>query len=330
MKDINLIPKVEITHGPTPLEFAPNLSNEFGCNIFIKRDDCTGLGGGGNKTRKLEFLIADAKSKNADTLVTVGGIQSNHARQTAAAAAKFGFDCELVLEDVKGTPKTDFFNNGNYLLDCLFGANIHQLGLDDDCNLQAQTLVEKLVKEGKSPYLIPMGGSNIIGSLGYVLCASEILEQIDSQNIKIDQIVLGSGSAGTQAGLLAGLIIAGRDIPVLGICVSKTTEDQFTLVDNLLREILVSLDLDPNLAEGKVKTNGNYVGEGYGIPTKGMIRAVKLCARKEGLLLDPVYTGKAMAGFIDLIENETIKPKSNQLFLHTGGSASLFAYREIL
>lgn len=329
MKDFDLIPRVEITHAPTPLEFAPRLSKELGCNLYIKRDDCTGLAGGGNKTRKLEYLLAEAQQQEADTLVTVGGLQSNHARQTAATAAKFGMGCELVLEDVIGTPKTDYYNNGNVLLDKVLGANIHTLGLNEDCDIYVEALIQKLKREGRSPYRIPVGGSNVIGSLGYVRSANEILQQISTQNVQIDQIVLATGSAGTQAGLLAGLIAARVDIPVLGITVSRSAEEQLLLVETLLRQTLAKLDQDPELAVGRVFTNGSFYGDGYGIPTPAMLSAVKRCAQLEGLLLDPVYTGKAMAGLMDLCEQGVIKPGSNQLFLHTGGSQGLFAYREV-
>lgn len=329
MKDINLIPRIDITHAPTPLEFAPGLSDELGCNLYIKRDDCTGLAGGGNKTRKLEYLLADAQQQGADTLVTIGDLQSNHARQTAAAAAKFGYRCELVLRDVAGTPKADYYDNGNVLLDNLLGAGIHRLELEEDSNIYAESLIGKLKSDGRKPYLIPSGGSNVIGSLGYVRCAHEILQQIAEQNITIDQIVLASGSAGTQAGLLAGLIAVESDIPVLGITVSRPSQDQQQLVESLLEQTLSFLGLDTGRAKGRVVANGDYYGEGYGIATEAMINAVKRCARLEGLLLDPVYSGKGMAGLIDLCEIGDIAPGSNQLFIHTGGSAGLFAYREV-
>lgn len=328
-KEFDLFPRVSITHTPTALERLPRLSNELGCNLYIKRDDCTGLAGGGNKARKLEYLVADAQRQGADILVTVGGFQSNHARQTAAAAAKFGFDCELVLEDVEGTPKTDYYNNGNMLLDNLLGAKVHCVNSAQDSNDCAATLIRKLISEGRRPYFIPVGGSNAIGSLGYVRCANEILQQISADNIQIDQIVLATGSAGTQAGLLAGLIAAKSNIPVLGISVSRPTEVQQQLVETLLKETLTKLGIDPSLAEGKVLANGSYYGDGYGIPTPSMIAAVKCCAQFEGLLLDPVYTGKAMAGFMDLCATGVIPTKSNQLFIHTGGSQGLFGYREV-
>lgn len=328
MSEFHLIPRVTITHTPTPLEHLPRLSNDLGCNLYIKRDDCTGLAGGGNKTRKLEYLIADAQKQGADILVTVGGLQSNHARQTAAAAAKFGFQCELVLEDVAGTPKTDYYHNGNMLLDRLLGAKIHELGQNQDASEYVEALLTQLRNAGRKPYFIPMGGSNVLGSLGYVRCANELLQQLEKDNIHIDQIVLASGSAGTQAGLLAGLIAAKSDIPVLGIAVSRSTQDQEQLVTELLKETLTKLGINPDEANVRVFANGNYYGEGYGITTPAMISAVQVCAQLEGILLDPVYTGKAMAGFMDLCNTGVIKPNSNQLFLHTGGSQGLFGYQE--
>jgi D-cysteine desulfhydrase/L-cysteate sulfo-lyase len=323
------IPRVEISHSPTPIESAPRLSKELGCNIFIKRDDCTGLASGGNKTRKLEYLLADAKKQGADTLVTIGGLQSNHARQTSAASAKFGFNCELILQDVAGSPKQDYSNNGNILLDHLFGASIHRLSLDQDCDEYASELIDKLKRNGQHPYLIPVGGSDEIGSLGYVRCAKEILKQINKQKTNIDHIILATGSGGTQAGLLAGLIADNSNISVLGINVSRSEKEQTALVDSLLRKILKQLNLDENLANQHVLTNGNYYGEGYGISTESMVSAVKQCASLEGLLLDPVYTGKAMAGLMDLCSTKVIKPDSNVLFLHTGGSVGLFAYQTV-
>ena len=329
MLDFDAIRRVKISHSPTPIEFAERLSKSVNGNLYIKRDDCTGLAGGGNKTRKLEYLLADALHQGADTLVTIGGLQSNHARQTAAAAAKFGLNCELVLEDVEGTPKADFYQNGNLLLDSLLGAKIHTLGIDDDLQKYTDALMAQLKVQGKTPYFIPMGGSSVIGSLGYVRCAFELLKQIEEQQLDIDQIVIATGSAGTQAGLLAGLIAAHSSIPVLGISVSKNRRDQELLVSELLKDLLLYLELDPALSEGRVHANGDYFGSSYGVSTPEMITAVKLTAATEGILLDPVYTGKAMAGLIDLLKGGQISATSKQLFLHTGGSPGLFAYREV-
>ncbi|MFK8013689.1 MAG: D-cysteine desulfhydrase [Marinicellaceae bacterium] len=325
----NTMPKVKIAHLPTQLEFLNNMSKFLGCNLYIKRDDCTGLAGGGNKVRKLEYLLADAQNHGADTLITIGGLQSNHARQTAAVASKYTMDCELVLEHVFGTPKINYCTSGNILLNRLFGAKIHQLEINEDSNAYAQSLIQKLIDDGKKPYFIPVGGSNVIGSMGYVDCAYELLKQIKQQNLQIDQIVLATGSAGTQAGLLAGLIAAESNLSVLGICVSKNTQEQNALVESLLRKILKFMHLNPNLANGRVFCNGNYFGSGYGISNDSMISAVKNCAQLEGLLLDPVYTGKAMAGLVDLCHKNIIPKNSNQIFLHTGGSPALFAYGEI-
>lgn len=327
MNVFSKIPRQKITHAPTPLEYAPRLSEELGINLYIKRDDCTGLAGGGNKTRKLEYLIADAQSKNADTLITVGGIQSNHARQTAAAAAKFDFDCELVLQQVIGTPKQNYFENGNILLNNLFGAKIHQLAHDDDCDSFALTLMEQLKQQGKKPYFVPMGGSNEIGSLGYVECALELSDQLEQQALEIQQIILATGSAGTQAGLLAGLLMNEKNIPVLGINVSRPQNEQDPLVEELLHKVVKKLGLELQQENELVHTNGDYYGKGYGIVSTEMLEAVSLCAKLEGLLLDPVYSGKAMAGLIDQCRKKVIEPGSNVLFLHTGGSAALFAYQ---
>jgi len=329
MREFSTIPRLNIGHGPTPLEYAARLSKTLDCSLYIKRDDCTGLAGGGNKTRKLEYLMAEAQALGADTIVTVGGIQSNHARQSAAAAAKFGFGCELVLENVPGVPQADYHQNGNVLLDELLGANIHRITHTQCCDDYCADLIEHLKKQGKKPYFIPVGGSNVIGSLGYVRCAIELLEQIKQQQLEIDQIVLASGSAGTQAGLLAGLIACGSNIRVLGINVSRTEQQQTQLVTRLLEQLLSYLGLEPRQARDVVYTNGDYFGSGYGIATSAMIDAVKLCASQEGLLLDPVYTGKAMAGLLDLVRCGDISGDSKQLFLHTGGSQGVFAYREL-
>jgi L-cysteate sulfo-lyase len=345
MSVIKHIARVKLTHSPTPLEFAPRLSELLGIELWVKRDDCTGLGGGGNKTRKLEFLLADAQSKGADTLVTLGGIQSNHARQTAAAAAKLGFDCELVLQAVEGTPNSNYANNGNILLDQLFGAKVHTLSYEQDIELYAQNLMQQLSDSGRSPYLIPIGGSNSIGSLGYVLCAEEMLTQLNSDTIEkvqhganasahFDQIVLATGSAGTQAGLLAGLIANNDSTQVLGINVSRPSSEQDPLVQQLLEQIVLELNLEPekvseSMLRSRVNTNGDYYGDGYGQVTETMLEAVKTSAKLEGLLLDPVYSGKAMAGLFDLCRKGAIASGSRVMFLHTGGSVGLFAYQEV-
>ena len=329
MLGLDTFPRIHLSHSPTPLEKLPRLSAYLGCHIWVKRDDCTGLAGGGNKTRKLEYLLADALQQGADTVVTLGGLQSNHARQTAAGAAKLGLACELILEDVKGVPQRDYYHNGNLLLDQLCGAVVHRVNEPQNSAEVLSQVLADLVSQGKKPYLIPVGGSNVLGSLGYVNCANEILAQSAASHIEFDQIVLATGSAGTQAGLLAGLIANQHDIPVLGVCVSRPGLDQQILVEDLLKQSLNLLEIDTHLMQGKVKTNGEFYGEAYGMSTGKMVAAVRLLAQLEGLLLDPVYTGKAMAGLIDLCQQGVFKPQQNILFLHTGGSQGLFAYSEV-
>ncbi len=328
MTRLTAISNVVISHAPTPLEKLTNLSAALGVNIFVKRDDCTGLAGGGNKTRKLEYLLADAQNLGADTLVTIGGIQSNHARQTAAAAAKFSMGCELVLEDVEGTPKQDYYQNGNALINRLCHANTHLVPEGSTMDECVEQLLNKLNKQGKKPYFIPMGGSNELGSLGYVECAREIVQQTQQQDLSLDHIVVATGSGGTQAGLLAGFIAQKQTTPVLGICVSRSGAEQQHIVEPLLQQTLALLDLDRDLGIGHVHANGNYYGAGYGITTEQTREAIKRVAALEGILLDPVYTGKAMAGLIDLCEQGEFAQGQNILFIHTGGSQGLFAYQQ--
>jgi len=323
-------PKVQLGHWPTPLE--PMLRiNEMhkGPELWVKRDDCTGLAFGGNKTRKLEFLIADAQVKGATTLLTAGGVQSNHARQTAAAAAKVGLGCELFLEQVEGFSEADYSHSGNVLLDQLLGARLHWLptgqNLDEVMALRAQTLSNA----GEVPYVMPVGGSNAIGAMGYVDCGLELAQQLRIQNISFDAIVLATGSAGTQAGLLAGLALAGIEIPVLGITVSRSSGEQCDKVLTLLHEVQELLE-QPRLHEDHVICFDQYYGAGYGVPTPLMIEAVRLAASLEGLLLDPVYSGKAFAGLLDLVRHGYFDSSERILFLHTGGAPGLFAYSQCL
>jgi D-cysteine desulfhydrase/L-cysteate sulfo-lyase len=273
--------------------------------------------------------MADAQQNGADTVVTIGGLQSNHARQTAAAAAKLGFDCELVLEDVSGVPQQDYYQNGNILLDQLCGAKIHRVNGTHGTEQVLEKVMADLFALGKKPYLIPLGGSNALGSLGYVNCVDEIISQSNALDVSFDQIVFASGSAGTQAGVLAGLIALQQDIPVLGVCVSRRASEQQTIVEELLKKTLSLMSLDASSTVDKVFANGDYYGEGYGISTDKMIEAVRLVAQLEGLLLDPVYTGKAMSGLIALCQQGVFSAQQNILFLHTGGSQGLFAYSEV-
>lgn len=325
---INDFPRVRFAHLPTPLEPLKRLSKALdGPEIWVKRDDCTGLSTGGNKARKLEYLIADAIAKNADILVTPGAIQSNHARQTAAAAARYGLKCHLLLENGQDFEDPMYLTNGNALLDELHGATCEYLGSGIDLELLLSNTVAKYTTAGMKPYSIPIGGSNTIGALGYVNCAFELVSQIKEMALTFEHIILATGSAGTQAGLVAGLKLAQYELPTLGMCVSRSAQVQQTNVRSLTMDTLAIFDEDIELDEKDVVANSDYVGEGYGIPASSTIEAIRMVAELEGLLLDPVYSGKAMAGLIDYIRKGIFKKGQRIAFLHTGGSTALFAYR---
>lgn len=327
---LSAFPRVRLGHLPTPLEPMDRLTEILcGPRVWIKRDDCTGLASGGNKTRKLEYLMADAQEKGADTVITQGATQSNHARQTAAAAARLGIGCHILLEDRTGSNDFNYALNGNVLLDQLHGATISKRSGGTDMPAEMEELATQLNAKGKKSYIIPGGGSTPVGALGYVNCVREIVEQADEIGMKIDGLVHATGSAGTQAGLVVGLAAIKSDIPLLGIGVRAPREKQEQMVFDLAVRTAKHLDSGIEIVRDKVRANCNYVGGGYGIPTYGMKAAIKLLAQTEGLLFDPVYSGKGMDGFIDLIRNGEYSDAENIVFLHTGGSAALFGYPDI-
>lgn len=319
--------RLRFAHLPTPLEPLENLSRHLGGpNIWIKRDDCTGLSTGGNKTRKLEFLMADALERQADVVITQGATQSNHARQTAAIAAKLGIACHILLEDRTASDDAAYNYNGNVLLDRLHGATISKRPGGADMNAEMEQLAERLRADGKRPYIVPGGGSNEIGALGYVNAALELLTQVNDRGLRVDRVVHATGSAGTQAGLVTGLAGSNSGIPVLGIGVRAPKAAQEENVFALARRTAGYLGIEGAVRREDVVANCDYVGEGYGIPTEGMIEAVSLLARLEGILLDPVYSGKGMAGLIDLIRRGDLHEDENIVFIHTGGNVALFGY----
>lgn len=302
------------------------LSAELGGpRLFIKRDDCTGLATGGNKARKLEFLVGEALSQNADMLVTQGAVQSNHVRQTAAAACRHGLKCHALLE--RRVPNRDvaYEETGNVLLDRLFGATLEFRPAGLDMNAEAEGAANRLRAAGHRPYVIPGGGSNATGALGYVVCAQEIIQQCVDDGLAFNWVVMATGSTGTQAGLLAGLHVLGSDLPVMGISVRQPRDRQLSAVHALTQATLRKLDAAAILAD-RILVDDGYVGEGYGIPAPSTLEAISLTARLEGILLDPVYTGKGMAGLLGLIRHGFFKPTDSVLFLHTGGASALFAY----
>jgi D-cysteine desulfhydrase len=300
--NLAIFPRRRYTEGETPIEFLSNFTKAIGGpNIYIKRDDLLGLTSGGNKTRKLEFLVADALSKGTDTLITCGAVQSNHCRLTLSAAVKEGLKCQLVLEErVTGSYRADA--SGNNFLFRLLGVEKITVVPGGSNMLDAMNKVsEELAKEGRRGYVIPGGGSNPIGATGYVACAQEIQEQLFEKNIRIDRIVTASGSAGTHAGLLAGVYGCNMNIPIVGIGVARDPEDQDPLVYDLALKTAQRVGVRQEIPRDAVVTFGDYWRPQYSVPNKKMVEAVNLMARTEGILLDPVYTGKAMAGLIDLI-----------------------------
>ncbi len=324
---LSKFPRLRITHGPTPLEPMKRLSDALGGpNLWIKRDDCTGLATGGNKTRKLEYLMADAQQQGADTIITQGATQSNHARQAVAIAAKLGMESHIILEDRTGYTFEDYKHSGNVFLDHLYGATVSEVPADTDMNGAMAKMAEQLRAKGRKPYVIPGGGSNAIGALGYVTCALELIDQANNMGLDIDSLVHATGSAGTQAGLVAGLDGARSLIPVLGIGVRAARQPQEARVYGLACETAELLGVKGAVARERVVANCDYVGPGYGRPTPGMIEAVTMLARLEGILLDPVYSGKGMAGLIDLIRKGHFKKGQNVVFLHTGGAVALYGY----
>ncbi len=317
-------PRLELGHFPTPLELLPRLSEELGGpRIWLKRDDCSGLAHGGNKTRKLEFLTGAAREAGADTLLTFGAVQSNHCRQTAAAAARLGFDCHLVLARMVQRDHKDYETGGNVLLDELLGAALHFTELAEAEALAAR-LVADLEAAGKTPYVIPGGGSNATGAQGYAVCAEELVQQCAAQDVALETVIHASSSAGTQAGLLWGFAHLRAAPRVLGVNVSQP--DPAT-VKARIQKILSDLDEQaPAPAPVDIEVNHAYFGTAYGQPTAECIEAIRMVARLEGLLFDPVYSGKAVAALIDQINLGNFSDARDVILIHTGGTPVLSVY----
>ena len=323
--DLARFPRVTLCQAPTPLDHLPNLSRLLGGpDIWMKRDDLTGMGLGGNKVRKLEFLAGDALAQGADHLVTQGAVQSNHVRQTAAVAAKLGLGCTAILEHRIETDDKAYLASGNVLLDHILGTGIEYRPGGTDMQAALEDVGARLRGEGARPYLIPGGGSNPVGALGYAAVASELAAQADALGLRISRLVHATGSAGTQAGLVAGLHALHSPIQVLGIGVRNPREKQEAAVRALAQATLRHMGVDRPLPDDSVQADCGYVGEGYGRPTPGMVEAVRMVARTEGIFLDPVYSGKGMAGLIGLIRAGVFTRGQTVVFLHTGGSAGLF------
>lgn len=322
------LPRVELAHLPTPLEFAPRLSEYLGApKIWIKRDDLTGLAFGGNKARKLEFLLGQARSEGCDVIITVGAVQSNHARMTAAAARKLGLEAIVVLNgDLPDHAQ------GNLLLDRIFGAEVRVIQTDDDYVLMGvvEDLARQLRRDGRKPYVIPRGGSNAFGAAAYVEAALELLSQANAAGLRVDAIVHASTSGGTQSGLYTGTKLTQSGAQVIGISAGPRREVVVTRVLGIVEELVAMLNLEWRPHPDDLIVYDDYVGERYGMPTKECLDAIRIVARTEGILLDPVYTGKGMAGLMGLIAQERFRSDQNVVFWHTGGQPAVFAYAAAL
>ncbi len=324
-----LPPKVSLAHLPTPLDHLSVSHFPSGApSVFVKRDDCTGLAFGGNKARKLEFLLADAENKQADIVLTVGAIQSNHVRQTIAAARASGTDVEVFLVDMVDRKSASYRTSGNRFLDEIMGARVHACSTDDASSAIKERLLE-LEKEERTPYFIPGGGSSPVGSLGYIVAAFELMEQAQNLDVKVDHVIHASSSCGTSAGLAAGFSLMDNPPSLHSILVaSNDTSAAAKTIENFAHNSLALLGLDtsPRIRQPTLYTD--YFGTAYGQPGAETVRAVRFAAERLGLLLDPVYTGKAFAGLLDLVAKDVFGANETVVFLHTGGVPALFAYEE--
>lgn len=320
-------PRLDLQSSATALDFLPRLSAELGRAVYCKRDDTTSLALGGNKVRKLEYLVAEALAEGADTLVTAGAIQSNHVRQTAAVAAQQGLDCVALLENPIATSDPGYLHGGNRLLLELFGAQIQSVVALDDPVSQLEAAAERLRQQGRKPKVIPIGGSNARGALGYVRAGLELADQLAALELQPAAVIVASGSAGTQAGLDLALDHLRPGLPVIGITVSRSIAEQLPRVA-LLRKQLAELLGVAAPRNAPILYDG-YHGPRYGEPNAGTLAAIRRLGRLEGLVLDPVYTGKAMAGLLDLATCDELPP-GPLVFLHTGGAPGTFAYGDWL
>ncbi|SDM25060.1 D-cysteine desulfhydrase [Methylobacterium phyllostachyos] len=334
--DLARFPRLPLVTRPTPIEPLDGLTAHLGdalngVRIFVKRDDVAGIGLGGNKLRKLEYLLGAAKAAGADTAITVGGIQSNHARLTAAATARAGLACELFLTRSVPRQDPDYTGNGNRLLDDLFGATVHELPGDADSLAAAEARADALRAQGRTVYTFPSGGSSPTGCLGYANCATEILAQTEALGLTFTQIVTANGSAGTHAGLVAGLAAMACD-PRLAKSFAVLAEEPRARAEVLdkANATLALIGTERRVGPEDINLDGRHRGPGYGIPTASMLVAVRLMARTEGKLLDPVYSGKAFAGLLHDVRAGLYPAGSSVLFLMTGGTPGIFAYKDVL
>lgn len=327
------VQRLPLTSLPTSFYQMPNLSKFLGGpDIYVKRDDVMDIAHGGNKTRKLEYVFADVMEKGADTIITVGGIQSNHVRQTVSASAKLGLESHIVLNNPVPERRTQALASGNYLIDKIMGANEYLIEGDDaEVAKKVDALEKELTNDGKKPYFVPLGASNGLGSLGYMYCAKELISQWEELGITPSHIFLGTGSCGTHAGLLLGLRYFGnKTTKVIGISVSQPSEVKRENIRDVLRQIGDVIDVDESLiADDDIIVKDEYYGTAYAYPTDEANQAIMLVGEKEGIILDPVYTGKTMAGLIDMVKNGKLKNPKDIVFLHSGGAPAIHSYADL-
>lgn len=327
-------PKVKLSHTPTPLERLDNISAELGSNLWIKRDDCTGLAFGGNKSRQLEFYIGQAMQQGADTLLTTGAVQSNHVRMTVAAARKMGLQVEVQLEHRVDRDQPEYHHSGNPFLVRLMGARIHYYPQGEDeagADLAMEARAAELAKQGRKAYVIPLSNAHTAyGALGYVEAAEETASQLAAIGIDPKLFVLPSGSASTHSGFLIGMRAHGINTRVQGICVRRDAASQQQRVASKVASVIEALGLELAVALDDINCDDRMLAPGYGLPNRATVEAIKYMARKEGILLDPTYTGKTFAGMLELVRQGSYSDKDHLVFLHTGGAASLFAYPELV
>lgn len=327
-------PRTILGHAPTPLDPLHGIMTDTGAvNLFVKRDDLTGLALGGNKARQLEYYFGEALAQGADTVLITGAVQSNFVRTCAASARKLGLKCEVQLEDrVKGMPEGQE-KKGNALLDRILGVPIHHFPVGEEENAADDNLdkiAEGLKAKGQKPYVVHLGVDHApTGALGYVDCAREIIEQTSASGLPLKSVVVASGSAASHAGILCGLRLYGSDATVHGICVRRPSDQQFARVAKRSKILCDMLGDSGLLSDGDIITNDGYYGEGYGKPTPGTMAAINTAARREALLLDPVYSGKAFDGFLGLINEGAIGQDGASVYIHTGGTPGLFAYAHL-
>ena len=322
-------PRFALVHSPTPLEPLARLQAFLGGpRLYVKRDDCTGLATGGNKTRKLEFLLGEALKIGATALITAGGLQSNHVRQTAAAAARAGLKCHLVLNRSVPIDNEAYRTSGNFFLDRLLGAVTHICAEGETREGKMEALAAELRSRGETPFIIPVGGSNETGALGYVQAMIELRHQAEAVRIRLDKIVVASSSGGTQAGLITGRALTGGDTAIIGVDVDGDPDELRTTVRSIAGRCALKIGLRQEIGLNAVEILPGYAAPGYGLPNSGTIEAIELMARQEGILLDPVYSGKAMAGLIDMIRKGRFAEDETIVFIHTGGTPALFAYTD--